>query len=292
MQTRMRGSRAIAIALFLLGASVALRADDDDDALKGALKVTSFPSGANVSVDGKDTDRVTPMNISVAVGKHTVVVSSPNSGWNPETRTFVVASGKNALHVTLLPNLAAGPIGPQGPKGDPGPQGTTGPAGPAGSAGATGASGAIGPQGSKGDPGPQGTAGSTGPAGPAGATAATGAIGPQGSKGDPGPQGATGSTGPAGPAGATGAAGATGPAGAQGPPGINKRGTWNGTTAYNQNDAAYDAGSYWLATASNTNSEPSPANTNWQVLAAGITSRGTWQTTLAYTANSAVTDAG
>src|SRR5882762_5204558 len=259
MQTRMRGSRAIAIALFLLGASVALRADDDDDALKGALKVTSFPSGANVSVDGKDTDRVTPMNISVAVGKHTVVVSSPNSGWNPETRTFVVASGKNALHVTLLPNLAAGPIGPQGPKGDPGPQGTTGPAGPAGSAGATGARGAIGPQGSKGDPGPQGTTGSTGPAGPAGATGATGAIGP---------------------------------AGAQGPPGINNRGTWNGTTAYNQNDAAYDAGSYWLATASNTNSEPSPANTNWQVLAAGINNRGTWQSTLTYNANDAVTDAG
>ena len=47
-----------------------------------------------------------------------------------------------------------------------------------------------------------------------------------------------------------------------------------------QSDAVFDAGSYWLATAANANSEPSPTNTNWQILAAGINNRGTWQSTV------------
>src|SRR5712692_7922097 len=223
MPTRMRGCKAIALvtALFLLGVPAALRADSN-----GALKVTSFPSGANVSVDGVDTGKVTPMNISVAVGAHIVVVSIPNSGWNPDTRTFVVVSGNNDLSVTLLPNLAAGPMGPAGPKGDPGPQG---------------------------------------PAGPAGATGATG---------DPGTAGAPGAPGP------------------QGPPGINNQGSWHSANAYNQNDAVFDAGSYWLATAPNTNSEPSSANTNWQIIATGINNRGAWQSASTYNANDAVTDGG
>jgi len=221
----MRGCKAIAVvaALFLLGTPLALRADDDSN---GALKVTSFPSGAHVAVDGVDTGKVTPMSVSVAVGQHTVVVSIPNSGWKPDTRTFVVVSGNNDLSVTLLPNLAAGPMGPAGPKGDPGPQG---------------------------------------PAGPAGATGATG---------DPG------------------TAGAPGPAGPQGLPGINNQGSWHSANAYNQNDAVFDAGSYWLATAPNTNSEPSPANTNWQMIATGINNRGAWQSASTYNANEAVTDGG
>ncbi len=213
MRTRMRGCKAIAVALFLLGVPVALRADSSN----GALKVTSFPSGANVSVDDMDTGKVTPMSISVAVGMHTVVVSIPDPRWNPDSRPFVVVTGNNDLSVTLLPNLAIGPIGPPGP---------TGPAGPAG------------------------------PAGPPGAT------------------------------------GATGPAGPQGLPGINNQGAWNSTTAYNQNDAVFDAGSYWLATASNTGSAPSPTNTSWQILAVGINNRRVWQSTLTYNANDAVTDAG
>jgi len=221
----MRGCKAIAVvaALFLLGTPLALRADDDSN---GALKVTSFPSGAHVAVDGVDTGKVTPMSVSVAVGQHTVVVSIPNSGWKPDTRTFVVVSGNNDLSVTLLPNLAAGPMGPAGPKGDPGPQG---------------------------------------PAGPAGATGATG---------DPG------------------TAGAPGPAGPQGLPGINNQGSWHSANAYNQNDAVFDAGSYWLATAPNTNSEPSSANTNWQMIATGINNRGAWQSASTYNANEAVTDGG
>jgi hypothetical protein len=110
----------------------------------GALKVTSFPSGAHVSVDGVDSGKVTPMSISLPVGDHTVVVSIPNSGWNPDTRTVTIVSGNNDLSVTLLPTLtvgpqglqgAAGPTGPQGPAGPAGPAGPTGPQGPAGPAG-------------------------------------------------------------------------------------------------------------------------------------------------------------
>ncbi len=176
----------------------------------GALKVTSFPTGAGVSVDGADTGKVTPMSISVAVGTHTVVVSIPNSGWNSDTRTVEVVPGNNDLSVTLLPNLAIGPIGPPGPKGD---AGATGPAGPAGPAGPQGA---IGPQGPKGD------TGATGPDGPAGPTGPQGAIGPQGPKGDTGatgPAGSAGPTGPQGPIGPQGPAGDTGPTGPTGPQG-------------------------------------------------------------------------
>jgi hypothetical protein len=116
----------------------------------GALKVTSFPSGAHVSVDGVDSGKVTPMSISLPVGDHTVVVSIPNSGWNPDTRTVTIVSGNNDLSVTLLPTLTVGPQGLQGAAGPTGPQG---PAGPAGAAGATG---------------PAGPTGLQGPAGPAG----------------------------------------------------------------------------------------------------------------------------
>jgi hypothetical protein len=94
-------------------------------AQNGSLKVTSFPTGANVSVDGVDTGKVTPMSNSLAVGDHTVVVSIPNSGWNPDTRTVTIVSGNNDLSVTLLPMLTTGPQGPQGPKGDAGSQGPT-----------------------------------------------------------------------------------------------------------------------------------------------------------------------
>jgi len=211
----MRGCKAIAVALFLLGVPAALHADTN-----GVLKVTSFPSGANVSVDGIDTGKVTPMNISVAVGTHTVVVSIPDPRWNPDSRLFTVVAGNNDLSVNLLPILTTGPIGPQGPKRDPGP------------------------------------------------------IGPPGAPGAPG------------------VPGATGPAGPQGSPGINNQGAWHSTTAYKQNDAVFDAGSYWIATASNTSSEPSPTNTNWEIMATGINNRGAWQSALAYNANDAVTDAG
>jgi len=155
----------------------------------GSLKVTSFPSGANVAVDGVDTGKTTPMSTSLPVGDHAIVVSIPNSGWNPDTRTVTIASGNNDLSVTLLPTLLTGP---QGPKGDPGPQGPQGNAGPQGP---QGASGPQGPQGNPGPAGPQGLQGNAGPQGTQGAAGPQGATGPQGPQGDPGPQGPAGSGG-------------------------------------------------------------------------------------------------
>lgn len=115
----------------------------------GSLKVTSYPTGAAVSIDGIDTGKTTPMSESVTVGQHTVVVKVPNSGWNPDTRIITIVSGNNDLSVTLLPALTTGPQGPAGPSGPPGPPG------------ATGATGAQGPEGSPGAIGPAGPAGPT-----------------------------------------------------------------------------------------------------------------------------------
>ena len=114
------------------------------------------------------------MSVSLPVGDHDVVVSIPNSGWNPDTRTVTINSGNNDLSVTLLPMLT---VGPQGPKGDPGPQG------PAGPKGADGAAGAAGPQGPTGLNGAAGTPGATGPQGPAGPKGTDGASGPAGPPG-------------------------------------------------------------------------------------------------------------
>ena len=119
----------------------------------GSLKVTSFPSGANVSIDGTDTGKVTPMSTSLSVGDHTVVVSIPNSGWNPDTRTVTIVSGNNDLSVTLLPVVTAGAQGPQGPSGPAGPTGPTGPQGQTGPTGPQGPSGSAGAQGPQGVPG-------------------------------------------------------------------------------------------------------------------------------------------
>ncbi|HEX7959288.1 MAG TPA: PEGA domain-containing protein, partial [Terriglobales bacterium] len=116
----------------------------------GTLKVTSFPSGARVSVEGVFTGKVTPMSISLPVGDHEIVVSIPNSGWNPDTRTVTIINGNNDLSVTLLPTLITGPQGPKGDTGPQGPKGDTGDAGPQGPQGAQGPSGAPGPAGTGG----------------------------------------------------------------------------------------------------------------------------------------------
>lgn len=135
-------------------------------AQNGALKVSSFPSGASVTVDGVATNKATPMNISLPVGSHTVTISAPGPGWTPDTRTVTITTGNNDLHVTLVP---ATTVGPQGPKGDKGDKGDTGPQGPQGIQGETGpagASGATGPAGPTGPQGPAGPAGFTPPAPP------------------------------------------------------------------------------------------------------------------------------
>ena len=128
----------------------------------GSLKITSYPSGARVSIDGADTGKTTPMSESLTIGQHTVVVTVPNSGWNPDTRTVTIVSGNNDLSVTLLPALTTGPQGPQGPAGPIGPIGPAGSQGPQGPQGPPGAVGATGPQ------GPAGVNGAIGPQGPAG----------------------------------------------------------------------------------------------------------------------------
>jgi hypothetical protein len=142
-----------AASLCLLGGPAALRAQSTGN---GSLKVTSFPTGANVSVDSVDTGKVTPMTVSLSVGTHSVMVSIPNSGWMADTRPVEVVAGNNDHSVTLLPILTAGPMGPQGPpgpKGDPGPQGSQGPQGPAGPQGPMGLTGSAGPTGPTGPPG-------------------------------------------------------------------------------------------------------------------------------------------
>ena len=162
---------------------------DGDHGQAGDLRVTSYPTGAHVSVDGVDVRKVTPMSTPLPVGMHQVTVFIPNSAWNPDSRKIEIVPGNNDLSVTLLPAVAAGLQGPPGPQGPQGPAGPAGPAGAAGPAGPAGPQGPIGATGAQGVPGP---AGATGPAGPAG---------PQGPAGPEGPAGATGPQGPAGPAG-------------------------------------------------------------------------------------------
>src|SRR5262249_42738880 len=138
----------------------------------GSLKVTSFPSGASVKVDGVDTGKTTPMSISLALGDHAVEGAIPNSGWNPDSRTVNIDSGNNDLTVTLLPAQligAKGESGEQGPKGETGAQGSKGDPGESGPKGETGAAGLKGDTGAPGDTGPtgnDGTAGVQGPSGP------------------------------------------------------------------------------------------------------------------------------
>ena len=99
-------------------------------AFAATLKVSSFPSGAQVSIDGVNTGKVTPMNTSLAEGDHVVTVQIPSSGWNADTRTVTIVTGNNDLSVTLLPMAVAGPQGPAGPPGAKGDSGETGPPGP------------------------------------------------------------------------------------------------------------------------------------------------------------------
>lgn len=102
-------------------------------AAAATLKVSSFPSGAQVSVDGISTGKATPMNITLPEGDHVVTVQIPASGWNPDTRVVTIVLGNNDLSVTLLPTPTPGP---PGPKGDTGPTGATGPQGAPGEHGA------------------------------------------------------------------------------------------------------------------------------------------------------------
>jgi hypothetical protein len=153
------------------------------EAAAGTLKVTSFPSGAEVIVDGVNTGKVTPMNIALSEGDHLIVVQIPGSGWRPDTRTVTIVAGNNDLSVTLLPMLTTGPqgpVGPQGLQGLQGLQGPQGPIGPTGPAGPQGAQGIQGPPGAQGPIGLTGLPGNTGPRGPQGVQGIAGPPGPSG----------------------------------------------------------------------------------------------------------------
>lgn len=102
------------------------------------LKVSSFPSGAQVIVDGVNTGKITPMNVSLPEGDHVVTVQIPGSGWSADTRTVTIVTGNNDLSVTLLPIPTPGPQGPKGDKGDTGDQGIQGPQGIPGTDGTNG----------------------------------------------------------------------------------------------------------------------------------------------------------
>ncbi len=148
----MQPSRIVCL-IVLIGA--VLLVPSKAGAQNGVLKVTSSPTGANVSVNGNDTGKVTPMSIVLPAGSYTVVVSVADPSWKPDTRSVDVEPGNNDLSVTLLPTLTKGDTGPQGPIGPIGPPGPIGPQGPKGDPGAPG------------QPGAPGAAGATGAAGAA-----------------------------------------------------------------------------------------------------------------------------
>ncbi len=78
------------------------------NAYAGSLKITYFPYGAQVIVDGIDTGKSTPMSISLLEGVHTVTVHIPGSGWSIDTSDVTIVSGDNYLGVTLAPMFASG----------------------------------------------------------------------------------------------------------------------------------------------------------------------------------------
>jgi hypothetical protein len=114
-------------------------------AAQNTLKLSSFPAGASVAIDGVPVAGVTPLSIKVTLGRHEVTVKAPGTTWQPDTRTITVLGGANELTVTLVPILTTGPQGVQGiqgPAGPPGPAGPAGPTGPTGPAGPQGPAGA------------------------------------------------------------------------------------------------------------------------------------------------------
>lgn len=113
--------RALRVPLLVL--TIELLVSFPAHAASGSLKVTSFPAGAAVSVDGANTGKTTPMSISLLVGTHVVKVEIAASGWAPAESTVTIVEGNNDLSVTLLPALTQGPQGPTGPQGPEGPPG-------------------------------------------------------------------------------------------------------------------------------------------------------------------------
>lgn len=79
------------------------------------LVLKSFPSGAEVFIDGTDTTRQTPYNQGITAGQHTIEVVPPGTGWNSTSTTVTIPSG-GAFNLTMvmIPTLTTGPQGPAG----------------------------------------------------------------------------------------------------------------------------------------------------------------------------------
>jgi type VI secretion system VgrG family protein len=90
------------LALFLIAAPPFAGAS------QGLLKVSSFPSGAEVLVDGVSTGRETPALLLLSTGAHDVAVRRVGSDWEPQTRAITITRGRNDLDVTLVPVLTEG----------------------------------------------------------------------------------------------------------------------------------------------------------------------------------------
>lgn len=113
-----------------------------------SIQVNSFPQGAEITLNGTDTGKVTPQSLGVAHNStNTILLTPPNSGWQSSTTSVSVTNSNVAITVTLLPTLTTGP---QGPIGAQGATGATGATGPQGATGVQGPTGPTGPQGSSG----------------------------------------------------------------------------------------------------------------------------------------------
>ena len=181
--------------------------------------------------------------------------------------TYVVFDSKESIVTSHEPRLeiVLNNSGPQGPPGTPGAPGLPGQPGQTGQPGTPGAAATVQVQSTT--TVPAGTPASVLNGGTPNAAVLNFLI-PQGLPGTQGQQGVP------------------------GPAGIGNKGNWNSSTAYNSADAVFASGSYWLAAAANTNSQPSATNTAWQLLAAGINNRGAWDRAANYNANDAVSDGG
>ena len=118
-EPRIQDDGIVLLALAVAGIPASLRAEGN-----GTLNVTSFPSGAKVSIDGVDTGKVTPMNISASVGDHVVVVSIPRLGesfFSPFPRYMKhAAKGAPPPHGTSLePAKTIRPVVPSNRRSSP-----------------------------------------------------------------------------------------------------------------------------------------------------------------------------
>ncbi len=146
-----------------VGIAIAALAPVALEAANGSLKVTSFPSGAEVWVDGANTGKVTPMSVSLAEGDHQVPGADPELGLGAQHAHGDPRPGQQRpeRHAAAAaddgPAGAAGTQGRQGGRGSARAAGTEGRHGICRSAGIPGSSGAARTRGAAGRDGAGGT---------------------------------------------------------------------------------------------------------------------------------------